>query len=197
MRNETFLPAASRFPSADLCAAVLRHSNTRATAISPRRRCVLTNWPRRSICATTSSKENCGSALRDAIVLALENNSLVRVQETQIDSAKFTLLGAHQPFDPVITDFLQREQLKFRRPSASCKALELRLPSSPLPRLPSSPTRKLLKPGPTFRPESAATITTPITRSTFTTRTSLRFSIFKSRSRCSRMAGGSRIKPRW
>jgi outer membrane protein TolC len=44
-------------------------------------------------------------ALRDAIVLALENNSLVRVQETQIDSAKFTLLGAHQPFDPVITTF--------------------------------------------------------------------------------------------
>jgi len=44
-------------------------------------------------------------ALRDAIVLALENNSMVRVQETQIDSAKFTLLGAHQPFDPVITTF--------------------------------------------------------------------------------------------
>ncbi len=44
-------------------------------------------------------------ALRDAIVLALENNSMVRVQETQSDSAKFTLLGAHQPFDPVITTF--------------------------------------------------------------------------------------------
>jgi outer membrane protein len=42
-------------------------------------------------------------ALQDAIVLALENNSLVRVQETQIESAKFTLLGSHQPFDPVIT----------------------------------------------------------------------------------------------
>jgi len=44
-------------------------------------------------------------ALQDAIVLALENNSLVRVQETQIDSAKFTLLGLHQPFDPVLTSF--------------------------------------------------------------------------------------------
>jgi len=44
-------------------------------------------------------------ALRDAIVLALENNNMVRVQETQINSAKFTLLGAHQPFDPVITTF--------------------------------------------------------------------------------------------
>lgn len=43
--------------------------------------------------------------LRDAIVLALENNSMVRVQETQIDSARFALLGAHQPFDPVITSF--------------------------------------------------------------------------------------------
>ena len=53
-------------------------------------------------------------SLRDAVVLTLENNSLVRVQETQIDSAKFALLGAHQPFDPVITDFLQREQLEFR-----------------------------------------------------------------------------------
>jgi outer membrane protein TolC len=42
-------------------------------------------------------------ALQDAIVLALENNSLVKVQETQIESAKFTLLGSHQPFDPVIT----------------------------------------------------------------------------------------------
>jgi outer membrane protein len=44
-------------------------------------------------------------ALQDAIVLALENNSLVRVQETQIESAKFTLLGSHQPFDPIITSF--------------------------------------------------------------------------------------------
>jgi outer membrane protein len=42
-------------------------------------------------------------SLRDAIVLALENNSQVRVQETQIESSKFTLLAAHAPFDPLIT----------------------------------------------------------------------------------------------
>lgn len=41
--------------------------------------------------------------LRDAVVLTLENNSLVRVQETQVESSKFTLLGAHAPFDPVVT----------------------------------------------------------------------------------------------
>src|SRR4029077_7919133 len=44
-------------------------------------------------------------SLRDAVVLTLENNSMVRVQETQIDSARFALLGAHSPFDPVITSF--------------------------------------------------------------------------------------------
>jgi outer membrane protein TolC len=42
-------------------------------------------------------------SLRDAIVLALENNSQVRVQETQVESSKFALLGAHAPFDPLIT----------------------------------------------------------------------------------------------
>jgi outer membrane protein TolC len=42
-------------------------------------------------------------SLRDAVVLALENNSQVRVQETQIESSKFALLGAHAPFDPVVS----------------------------------------------------------------------------------------------
>ena len=42
-------------------------------------------------------------SLRDAVVLTIENNSAVRVQETQIESSKFTLLGAHAPFDPLIT----------------------------------------------------------------------------------------------
>src|SRR5271169_2607739 len=42
-------------------------------------------------------------SLRDAVVLTLENNSLVRIQETQVEFSKFTLLGAHQPFDPVLT----------------------------------------------------------------------------------------------
>jgi outer membrane protein len=42
-------------------------------------------------------------SLRDAIVLTLENNSQVQIQETQVESSKFTLLGAHAPFDPVVT----------------------------------------------------------------------------------------------
>lgn len=42
-------------------------------------------------------------SLRDAVVLTLENNSQVRVQETTVESSKFTLLGAHAPFDPVLT----------------------------------------------------------------------------------------------
>jgi outer membrane protein len=44
-------------------------------------------------------------SLQDAVVLTLENNSLVRVQETQIETSKFSLLGAHQPFDPVLTSY--------------------------------------------------------------------------------------------
>ena len=42
-------------------------------------------------------------SLRDAVVLTLENNSFVRVQETQVEFSKFSLLGAHSPFDPVVT----------------------------------------------------------------------------------------------
>ena len=42
-------------------------------------------------------------SLRDAVVLTLENNSFVRIQETQVESAKVALLGAHQPFDPLLT----------------------------------------------------------------------------------------------
>ena len=42
-------------------------------------------------------------SLRDAVVATLENNSQVRVQETQVETSKFALLGAHSPFDPVIT----------------------------------------------------------------------------------------------
>ena len=42
-------------------------------------------------------------SLRDAVVLTIENNSGVRIRETQIESSKFALLGAHAPFDPLIT----------------------------------------------------------------------------------------------
>jgi outer membrane protein len=42
-------------------------------------------------------------SLRDAVVLTLENNSLVRVQEMEVEFSKFSLLGAHSPFDPLVT----------------------------------------------------------------------------------------------
>jgi outer membrane protein len=42
-------------------------------------------------------------SLRNAVVLTLENNSFVRIQETQVEFSKFSLLGAHAPFDPVLT----------------------------------------------------------------------------------------------
>lgn len=42
-------------------------------------------------------------SLRDAVVLTLENNSFVRVQETQVEFSKFALLGAYSPFDPTVT----------------------------------------------------------------------------------------------
>lgn len=44
--------------------------------------------------------------LQDAVQLTLENNSAIRVQETQIEAQKFTLLSAHQLFDPTIQSVL-------------------------------------------------------------------------------------------
>src|ERR1700677_3438065 len=40
--------------------------------------------------------------LQDAVRLALENNSNIRIQETQVEAQKFALLGAYKPFDPLI-----------------------------------------------------------------------------------------------
>jgi len=40
--------------------------------------------------------------LRDTILLVLENNSDIRVRETQVENQKFTLLGTHAPFDPAL-----------------------------------------------------------------------------------------------
>ncbi len=40
--------------------------------------------------------------LEDAVRLALENNSNIRIQETQVEAQKFSLLGAYAPFDPLI-----------------------------------------------------------------------------------------------
>src|ERR1700733_13108638 len=39
-------------------------------------------------------------SLHDAIVLTLENNSAVRVEETQVETDKFSLLNTLHPFDP-------------------------------------------------------------------------------------------------
>jgi outer membrane protein TolC len=41
-------------------------------------------------------------SLRDAILFTLENNSAVRIDESQIETQKFALLSAYQPFDPLI-----------------------------------------------------------------------------------------------
>jgi outer membrane protein len=40
--------------------------------------------------------------LQDAVRLALENNSSIRIEETQVEAQKFSLLGAYKPFDPLI-----------------------------------------------------------------------------------------------
>ena len=41
-------------------------------------------------------------SLDDTVKLALENNSNIRIQETQVEAQKFVLLGAFQPFDPLL-----------------------------------------------------------------------------------------------
>jgi outer membrane protein len=41
-------------------------------------------------------------SLRDAVFLTLENSSSVHVQEAQVESEKFALLHAYQPFDPAV-----------------------------------------------------------------------------------------------
>ncbi len=41
-------------------------------------------------------------SLRDAILLSLESNSGIQIEETQIEMAKFSLLAAFQPFDPLL-----------------------------------------------------------------------------------------------
>ena len=46
-------------------------------------------------------------SLRDAILLALENNSSVQIDETEIESRKFALLNAYSPFDPSLQSELQ------------------------------------------------------------------------------------------
>src|SRR3954471_12984573 len=40
--------------------------------------------------------------LRDAILLALENNTDIQIEQTSIESHKFSLLGTWSPFDPML-----------------------------------------------------------------------------------------------
>jgi outer membrane protein TolC len=41
-------------------------------------------------------------SLHDAVLLTLENNSNVRIEETQVEAEKFSLLRSYQPFDPLL-----------------------------------------------------------------------------------------------
>jgi outer membrane protein len=52
--------------------------------------------------------------LRDAILLTLENNSNVQIEETQVETQKFALLGQFSLFDPVI-----QSNLNINRSSSS------------------------------------------------------------------------------
>ena len=91
-------------------------------------------------------------SLRDAVVLTLENNSLVRMQETQVESSKFALLGAHAPFDPVLTSSVQHQQLDSRalQPTAGNRnSIHLQLHNA---KRCSSTIRKLSRPARTYRP---------------------------------------------
>jgi outer membrane protein TolC len=45
-------------------------------------------------------------SLRDAVLLTLENNTNIQIEETQIEAQKFNLLGAFQPFDPIVQSSL-------------------------------------------------------------------------------------------
>jgi len=51
--------------------------------------------------------------LRDAILLALENDSDIRLNETQIESRKFALLSTFQPFDPSLQSYFQVQRYSY------------------------------------------------------------------------------------
>jgi outer membrane protein len=51
--------------------------------------------------------------LEDAVHLALENNSNIRIEETQVEAQKFTLLGAYRPFDPLFQSSANVNRLSY------------------------------------------------------------------------------------
>lgn len=52
-------------------------------------------------------------SLRDAVVLALENNSAIRVQEASVETAKFSVLRSFQPFDPKLQAILNANRSSY------------------------------------------------------------------------------------
>ncbi|MGA9069734.1 MAG: TolC family protein [Terracidiphilus sp.] len=55
-------------------------------------------------------------SLRDAILLALENNSSISIEETQIEYQKFNLLGNYSPFDPQLQGTLNINRISTPTP---------------------------------------------------------------------------------
>jgi outer membrane protein TolC len=51
--------------------------------------------------------------LQDAVRLALENKSNIRIEETQVEAQKFSLLGAYKPFDPLIQSSANINRLSY------------------------------------------------------------------------------------
>jgi outer membrane protein len=51
--------------------------------------------------------------LQDAVLLALENNTNIRIDETQVEAQKFSLLGAYKPFDPLIQSSANISRLSY------------------------------------------------------------------------------------
>jgi outer membrane protein len=51
--------------------------------------------------------------LHDAVLLALENNSGVRIEETQVEATKFSLLRTYQPFDPLLQGVFNLNRFSF------------------------------------------------------------------------------------
>jgi outer membrane protein len=52
-------------------------------------------------------------SLRDAILLGLENNSDIRIDETQVENQKFNLLRTYQPFDPSLMAIFSGSRYSF------------------------------------------------------------------------------------
>jgi outer membrane protein TolC len=51
--------------------------------------------------------------LHDAVLLALENNSNIRIEETQVEATKFNLLRTYQPFDPLLQGVFNLNRFSF------------------------------------------------------------------------------------